>query len=59
MDNIGNTCYINSFLQILLHTPGFLQKLKSNYKGKFNESCMINCLIDLSENQNKKNIIKK
>ena len=59
LNNIGNTCYINSFLQILLHTPGFLQKLKSNYKGKFNESCMINCLIDLSENPTQRNIIKK
>ena len=26
--NIGNTCYMNSFLQILLHCPNFLNELK-------------------------------
>lgn len=34
--NIGNTCYMNAFLQILLHTPNFLKNLrkyKSNNPG--------------------------
>lgn len=26
--NIGNSCYMNSFLQILLHCPNFLKELK-------------------------------
>ena len=26
--NIGNTCYMNSFLPILFHTPSFLTLLK-------------------------------
>ena len=25
-DNIGNSCYMNSFLQILLHCPNFLYR---------------------------------
>lgn len=35
--NIGNTCYMNSFLQILLHIPNFISKLKSKY-GDFNDN---------------------
>ena len=44
--NIGNTCYMNSFLQILLHTPGFLNELKKEGKNK---SELIDNLISLSE----------
>ena len=28
LSNIGNTCYMNSFLQILLHCPNFIDELK-------------------------------
>lgn len=44
--NIGNTCYMNSFLQILLHTPGFLKELK---KERNNNIDLVNSLIGLSE----------
>ena len=47
--NIGNSCYMNSFLQILFHCPGFLVQLKQNYRHLFDESCLIKSLIDLSE----------
>lgn len=47
--NIGNTCYMNSFLQILLHIPNFISKLKSKY-GDFNDNSLIKCLINLYEN---------
>ena len=26
--NLNNTCYMNSFLQILIHTPNFIKELK-------------------------------
>ena len=45
--NIGNSCYINSFLQILLHTPNFLKIL---YKHNINEENSLTYnLINLSE----------
>ena len=47
--NIGNSCYINSFLQILLHCPGFINELKNE---KINEK-LINILINLKENPDK------
>lgn len=47
--NIGHTCYMNSFLQILLHTPTFLPKLKELYYNKIGEDTLIYNLIKLSE----------
>ena len=47
--NIGHTCYMNSFLQILLHTPTFLPKLKEIYDNKMGENTLIYNLIKLSE----------
>ena len=47
--NIGHTCYMNSFLQILLHIPTFLPKIKQLYYDKVNENSLIYNLIKLSE----------
>ncbi len=48
-NNIGNTCYMNSFLQILLHTPNFLKELiKINEERNLNNN-IINNLISLAE----------
>ena len=44
--NIGHTCYINSFLQILFRTPSFLKKLESENKSK---DLLIKCLLNLSK----------
>lgn len=53
-DNIGHSCYMNSFLQILFHTPKFLKELKEIYNNnKSNETIdllLIKTLIDLSMN---------
>lgn len=47
--NIGNTCYINSFLQILFHTPNFLEELKKVKKEKHLQNLnLIDDLIGLS-----------
>jgi len=35
--NFGNTCYFNSFIQILIHVPGLIEKLmdyKNNIRKK-------------------------
>lgn len=53
--NIGHSCYINSFLQILLRTPYFLKNLKL-VKGN---NHLVKYLIDLTENPRKDLIIKK
>ena len=47
--NIGHTCYMNSFLQILLHIPTFLPKLKEIYEKNIGENTLIYNLIKLSE----------
>lgn len=36
LDNLGNTCYLNSILQILMNTPGFL-RLFMRYKKQSKE----------------------
>ncbi len=55
--NIGYSCYINSFLQILLRTPFFYKNLqKVNNSEKI---ALIKCLIDLINNSQKGQIIKK
>ena len=53
LENIGNSCYMNSFLQILFHTPHFLESLKQSYKVPQNND-FINSIIKFSENHNKK-----
>jgi len=55
--NIGHSCYINSFLQILLRTPFFVKNLKIVNKTK--NILLIKLLIDLSDVQQKAQIIKK
>jgi len=40
---------MNSFLQILLHTPSFLPKQKFLYKNNIEENALIYNLIKLSE----------
>lgn len=50
--NIGNTCFINSFLQILFHTPNFIKELTS-YENENNNN-IITHLINLSKSDNDK-----
>ena len=50
--NIGNSCYINSFLQILFHIPNFINNLKKEYEKSCSKSALIKNLIDLSETNN-------
>lgn len=52
--NIGNSCYINSFLQILFNIPNFIENLKKEYKAADIKSIFIRNLIDLSETNNVK-----
>ena len=50
-DNIGNTCYINSFLQILFHCPEFVRYLKK-LENKFKKESLINAVIKLYKTYN-------
>ncbi len=60
--NIGNSCYINQFLQILLHTPNFLRILNEYMDFKYdNDVYLIYNLRQISEypyNSDYKNIKK-
>ena len=46
--NIGNSCYMNAFLQILLHTPNFLTNLHKYGTENYNDESLIYNLIYLS-----------
>ena len=55
MKNIGNSCYMNSALQILFSTPGFLKNLKLHcISPDYVENPLIKSLIHLSENPKSK-----
>ena len=54
--NIGHSCYMNSFLQILLHIPHFLKQL-TNLENNNNKN-IIYYLIKLSEDPKNSNILK-
>lgn len=53
--NIGNTCYMNSFLQIIIHIPQFISSLKKNEKI-FNNNSLIKKLIEVAERPSKENL---
>ncbi len=57
--NIGNSCYMNSFLQILLHCPNFLKELKKRCsytcKNNWANNCLIKIIIDLSNSEHPSN----
>lgn len=56
--NIGFTCYMNSFLQLLFHCPKFINELKKVlYIVKYKE--VTNNLIKIIENPNSKNNLIK
>ena len=57
--NIGNSCYMNAFLQILLHTPNFLKNLyEYNYKN-FDKETLIYNLVFLSKYPLNSDYLKK
>ena len=58
-NNIGHTCYMNSFLQILLHIPTFLPTLKQLYRNKIEKDTVVYNLIELSEHPRNKNLLYK
>ena len=54
LPNIGESCYMNSFLNILLHTPHFLETLKEYHNEKSDP--LIDSLIKLSEKPKKESL---
>lgn len=59
LKNIGNSCYMNSFIQILLHCPHFLEYLKQEEKlMSMNNKSLVKYLIRLSEEYNKNYLVE-
>jgi len=56
LQNLGHSCYMNSFLQILLHTPYFLEKLRESYSETKTNHLLIDSLLELSESENENRI---
>ena len=48
LKNIGNSCYMNSFIQILLHCPIFIECLEKEISSPYNYS-LVKYLVKLSE----------
>ena len=55
--NLGATCYMNSFLQILIHIPGFIEKLKKD-KNIWKGNNIFYYLINVADNPSKENLEK-
>ena len=57
LPNLGNSCYMNSFIQILLHSPNFIEILNENEDT--NENTLIYNLKKLSTYPNNSVYLKK
>ena len=53
--NFGNTCYLNSFLQILIHVPGLIEQLMK-YRNKIYSYSLLYHLLNIAENPSKNNL---
>ena len=53
--NFGTTCYMNSFLQILIHVPGLIEQLME-YKNKIYKNSLLYYLLEIADNPSKDNL---
>jgi len=53
--NTGSTCYLNSFLQILIHIPGLIELLK-DYKNEINENYLLFYLLNVADYPTSENL---
>ena len=53
--NNGSTCFMNSFIQILIHIPNFIELLKK-YKDIFNKNHLSFYLLNVADNPNSDNL---
>lgn len=53
--NFGNTCYFNSFIQILIHAPGLIGQLR-DLKDKIHKESMLYSLIQLADLPSRENL---
>ena len=53
--NLGSNCYMNGFLQILIHVPGLIEKIKS-YKDIISKENLLYSLINIADFPSKENL---
>ena len=59
LENIGHSCFMNSFLQILLRTPSFFYYLKKYFDENNSKHSLLECLISLSDRSKQEICLKK
>ena len=58
LKNLGFSCYVNSFLQILLRTPMFIHYIKQSYIKNNSQNLLLKILLSLSNKENQKKNLK-
>ena len=53
--NLGSNCYMNSFLQILIHVPGLIEQLKT-YKNIISNESLLYSLLNIADFPSKENL---
>ena len=55
LHNFGTTCFLNSFIQILIHVPGLIEQLK-DASNNIPEESLLYSLLNIADNPSRENL---